>query len=583
MKLLNVSSLLMSSLLCLTACGVDSDNTSDEIDTQSETQIQSETGTSTQTQVEVDTQAPVLTLNGEPEIKLYLGTAYFELGANVTDNIDESTVPVITSNVDDTQIGSYSVLYTATDASGNQASITRWVTVLPDAFVTIWKTDNEGQSDDNQLTIELSELFSYDFNVDWGDGETNNNVTSEITHTYSQAGEYQVIITGTYPQIYFNRNTSPNSDSRKLLSVEHWGSNVWQSMYQAFYYAENMEMNTDDVPDLSSVTSMYRMFFGASSLNQDLNSWDVSSVTNMGEMFYGASSFNHDLSSWDVSSVRSMSDMFNGVSSFDQDLISWNVSSVENMYRMFYNASSFNQDLSGWDVSSVITMSDMFSGASNFNQDLSNWDVSSVMEMTSMFRSAGSFNQDLSGWDVSSVTDIYKMFYDASTFNQELNGWDVSSVTRMDGMFYGATNFNQDLSGWDVSSVRKMGGMFSGATSFNQDLSLWDVSSVTSMGGVESYKYGMFQGATSFDQDVSMWDITSVTNMGKLFKDVTLSTPNYDALLAGWSAQITPKENVVFDGGNSTYTPGSLADTGRTYLIDTLGWSIADGGAAVAD
>ena len=71
--------------------------------------------------------------------------------------------------------------------------------------------------------------------------------------------------------------------------------------------------------------------------------------------------------------------------------------------------------------------------------------------------------------------------------------------------------------------------------------------------------------------------------MTRMFKDATLSTANYDALLTGWSAQITPQENVTFDGGNSTYTSGSLAETGRTYLIETLGWTITDGGPAVVE
>jgi len=136
----------------------------------------------------------------------------------------------------------------------------------------------------------------------------------------------------------------------------------------------------------SKITDMSNLFNSTGNLFiQDIVNWDVSNVTNMQYMFFGANSFNQDIGNWDVSSVTNMSDMFDNAQNFNQDIGNWDVSSVTDMGFMFDNANSFNQDIGNWDVSSVTDMQWMFNSADNFNQDLSNWCVSQFSSMPYRF------------------------------------------------------------------------------------------------------------------------------------------------------------------------------------------------------
>jgi len=69
------------------------------------------------------------------------------------------------------------------------------------------------------------------------------------------------------------------------------------------------------------------------SLPDDLRSkpigeWDVSNVTNMDSMFFGATTFNENISGWDVSNVTTMESMFGNAHAFNQPIGDWNVSNV---------------------------------------------------------------------------------------------------------------------------------------------------------------------------------------------------------------------------------------------------------------
>ncbi|NYJ27795.1 BspA family leucine-rich repeat surface protein [Allomuricauda sp. ARW1Y1] len=298
-------------------------------------------------------------------------------------------------------------------------------------FITTWKTDNPGVSANNQITIPTFTGEIYNYTVDWGDGNMDTNVAGDITHTYATAGIYEVSISGDFPRIYFNES----GDADKLLNIKQWGSIAWTSMESAFAGCSNLSVGANDVPNLSSVTSLRKMFFYCNySFNytnreypnfngiENFNDWDVSTITDMSNMF-DKSSFNQDVFSWDVSSVLDMSYMFFS-STFNQDISNWDVSNVQNMSGIF-GSSSFRGDVTGWDVGNVTNMDYMFN-STFFDQDISYWDVSNVRSMRHMF-SQCSFNQDISNWNVSNVVDMSNIFDDndlsRENYDEILIGW----------------------------------------------------------------------------------------------------------------------------------------------------------------
>ena len=510
----------------------------------------------------------------------------------------------------------------------SESHITNWEprginpnVVDPAAFVSYWNTSltSSGSSSSNQIKLPLMSHGTYNFTVYWGDGLSNTITTYNdlaVTHSYSTSGVYNITITGTVIDWRFVNI----GDRLKLMEIAQWGDLHLGNGGSYFTGCSNLHITANDPLDLTGTTSLVDAFYGDSSLSStgNLNSWNVSQVTDMGEMFNGASSFNQPLNNWDVSKVTNMFGMFNGASSFNQPLDSWDVSQVTSMFGMFSGAISFNQPLDSWDVSKVTSIGPMFSSASSFNQPIGNWNVSKVTNMFGMFSGAisfnqpldswdvsqvtdmqymfgeATFNQPLDSWDVSQVTDMQYMFGDASSFNQPLDSWDVSKVTNMYAMFYNASSFNQSLNSWNVSQVTNMWQMFASASSFNQPIGNWDVSQVTDMGAMfadaSSFNqslnswnvsqvtdmYRMFVDASSFNQPIGNWNVSQVSSMSGMFDQVNLSIANYDDILTGWSAR-NLQHGIIFDAGYSQYSK-TVGEPARTYIIDTFGWYILDGG-----
>lgn len=308
-------------------------------------------------------------------------------------------------------------------------------------FISKWNTSLSGISSSTSISLPLEKTGVYDFNVSWGDGNSNTITTYTQTatnHTYSKSGIYTVNITGTIEGWNFNSD----GDELKLIEISNWGPLQLGNSGAYFKGASNLVLTANDSLNLIGTTNLSNTFMGCTNLGNigNMNSWSTSQVTDMSYMFQGASSFNQPLSNWDVGTVTNMEYMFYGAVSFNQSLNSWIVSKVTNMNHMFQATSLFNQPLSNWDVQAVTTMKYMFAGAYYFNQSLSTWDVSHVTDMSFMFSEAISFNQPLGSWNVAQVTNMASMFQgdrlSIANYDNLILGW--SQLTLQNGVTFDA-------------------------------------------------------------------------------------------------------------------------------------------------
>ena len=111
----------------------------------------------------LDTVPPVITLKGDNPYVQLPGIAYTDPGATATDGLDGTIAVQITSTVNPNVEGTYQVIYTATDKSGNQATATRTVVIgyveirTPEDFYNIRNNTKAGYKLMNDIDFTTSQ------------------------------------------------------------------------------------------------------------------------------------------------------------------------------------------------------------------------------------------------------------------------------------------------------------------------------------------------------------------------------------------------------------------------------------------
>ena len=469
--------------------------------------------------------------------------------------------------------------------------------ILP-PFISVWKTSSENES----ITLPLRRGYTYDFNVDWGDGSSSE-VTSyddpDITHTYVEAKEYTVTISGTLEAWYFNYSGSKD----KIISVKDLGTVNWKNLERAFAGCKNLGKVKGG--DVSGVTNMTAMFREAHLATPDVSGWDTSNVTNMSYMFSYATSANPDISGWNISQVTDIRGMFGFAKAAHPNMSQWDFSEVMNMSYLFTGVTlptkTYNNLLNRINETSQKSDVTLHGGHSQHNSDseaarttltgrgwiigdggmegdeestlpaspfISEWTVTDGEDITLPLKEGYNYNFTVNWGDESSSevtsyddSDITHTYDTAGTYTVTISGtveaWyfndsgskdKIISVKNLGDMgwkdlsyaFAECTNL-KELYGGNISGVTNMKDMFKSNYSLvNLDIRQWDVSNVTDM-------TGMFDGVSLANPDVSQWDVSNVTDMNNMFLIASLANPD----VSNWNVSNITNMDSMFAGVSS--------------------------------
>src|SRR6185295_14857159 len=167
--------------------------------TYSATDASGNTGTATRTVNVVDTQAPTVTVTGANPMTVECHTTFTDPGATASDACDASVSSATASGSVNTNVpGSYTVTYSATDASGNTGTATRTVNVVDTQAPTVTVTGA------NPMTVECHTTFT-------DPGATASDACDASVTSATASGSVNTNVQGSYTVTYSATDASGNS------------------------------------------------------------------------------------------------------------------------------------------------------------------------------------------------------------------------------------------------------------------------------------------------------------------------------------------------------------------------------------
>jgi len=104
--------------------------------------------------------------------------------------------------------------------------------------------------------FELSTAGTRNFNVVWGDGTMDRNVTADITHNYPAAGIYKVAVVGVLPRVFYNAL----GDRLKVKKILSFGDIRWSAIQIDAFRGCALTQIAEPNKRLNNITAANAMF-----------------------------------------------------------------------------------------------------------------------------------------------------------------------------------------------------------------------------------------------------------------------------------------------------------------------------------
>lgn len=432
------------------------------------------------------------------------------------------------------------------DNAGNVYPYVTYTTNRP--FSLSVKTDNAGSSTDHQFTLPLKVGLQYSCTIDWGDGNTTQQVDDiSPTHTYAAIGTYIVNVTNLFPKVYFNIS----GDALKVTSLNGWGLNAWSSGNDAFSGCQFMIDNHTDSPDLSQCTTISAMMLNCALYNGSLPNVDAPLLQDMSFAWYNCLAFvGRGLNTWtNATNITTLESTWEGSAVFNTSVNNLGVSNCTTLKRTWYNCFTYNKAIPSWNTSNVTTMSHTWSDCNAHNQPLNHLDTSNVTNMDSVLYHNFVYNKPLSNWDLTGVTTAISAFEGMNMFDQDISSWSTPALIYANFLFFQCYVLNSAITNLDFTNVISSEYCLFNCFAFTQPISHLNMSSNANMDGFMTGKTAADYPAAYLDDFYNALALApppagTLLGMGTI--KYTVAGAAARAVLVG-----APNNMIIVDGGQT--------------------------------
>ena len=220
--------------------------------------------------------------------------------------------------------------------------------IFPTRFVSKWDTTQPGSVNDT-IVLPLVADGTYDFYIDWGDGNRDTisgHNQSEVTHQYSDTGIYTIQLVA-HDMIGWQFNDSGDDD--KLVEIMDWGPLRFVSDdTNLFKGCSNLTLSTtSDPPFNADAAGMFQDCSSLTGTGGNILNWDMSAVTGMNFMLAGCTNLDPDLSNWNVSAIENAEGFMSGAGlstmNYDRILSGWSLQAVQSGVTISFGDTKYSE------------------------------------------------------------------------------------------------------------------------------------------------------------------------------------------------------------------------------------------------